>query len=283
MTSSLFRYRRIAVPLRWKLLTASQYTRDVALLTVVTLLIAVTEFIFAYQNVAYGIIVALFLALGLAALSALAPVSPAMSRALDSLNLLPLYILLTSSLPWFLLDQQLLLPAVYYCIIVLCLRHLHSQGRNITSPEALGLRRRHALRFLLLGAVIGVPTGTMEYAILLPAPELPFLDLKQVARDILYMVVFVGFTEELLFRGVLQNDIAEVLGWKGGLFFSSLLFGIMHMTWRSVPELGFTFGAGLLLGYFYWRSRSLVGPIALHAVNNVVLVSIMPYVIRAGA
>lgn len=252
--------------------------RDGAGLLVIVFLIGVVEYVFAYWNVAYGIGLALLLALSLAVFSAVAPISPGLVRCVDSLNLLPLYVLLTSSLPWFFLDQQLILPAVYYCIILLCLRHLRSRGSPLGSPATYGFRRENAGSGILLGLLVGIPTGTMEYFILVPAPEGPFLNVGNLARDILYMVVFVGFAEELLFRGILQQDLADLLGWKSALLLSSLVFGIMHLTWRSVPEVLFTVCAGLVLGYIYHRTRNLAGPIVLHGVNNVMLVSIVPYI-----
>lgn len=264
--------------LGWKTLSGAGWRyRASALIGLIILSIALTEYVFAYQNVSYGIGMALLLALGLYSLSALAPVSPGLARCIDSLTLVPLYILFTASLPWFFLDQQILLPAVYSIILALCLWHLQSRGFSLSSLSGLGLRPDGLGKFLALGILLGAPLGMIEYFILLPAPESAHLELGNLARDILYMTAFVGLGEELLFRGIIQRDMEEVFGWQSGLLLSSLLFGVMHLTWRSTPELGFTFLAGLLLGYVYFRTRSLVGPIAIHAVNNVMLVSIMPY------
>ena len=264
----------------WKtLFDAAWRYRASALIGLIILSIALIEYVFAYQNVSYGIGMALFLALGLYSLSALAPFSPGLARCIDSLTLVPLYILFTASLPWFFLDQQILLPAVYSIILALCLWHLQSRGFTLSSLGDLGLRADGLGRYLALGILWGVPLGMTEYFVLQPAPESAHLELGNLARDILYMAAFVGLGEELLFRGIIQRDVEEVFGWKSGLLLSSLLFGIMHLTWRSTPEVGFTFLAGMLLGYIYFRTRSLVGPIAIHAVNNVMLVSIMPYLL----
>lgn len=72
----------------------------------------------------------------------------------------------------------------------------------------------------------------------------------------------------------------NLLGWKWGLLGASLMFKVMHLTWRSIPELGFTFFVGLLLGYFYYRTRSLTAPIIAHGVGNTVLVAILPYILK---
>lgn len=248
--------------------------------------VALTQYIFTYWNPSYGVLASLALALGLVGTAALAPLSVELRCCLDSFALLPLYVLLTASLPWFLLDQRLLLPAVYYGILLLIFRHLIGRGFSWTALRQLGFRRENLARQAALGALIGIPTGVIEYLVLLPVAEAPSLTLGMVARDVVYMLLFVGFAEELLFRAIIQRDVGAVLDWKGGLLISSLIFGIMHLTWRSPAELGFTFLAGLLLGYLYYRTGSLTAPIALHAVNNVVLVTFMPYlsalILRAG-
>jgi membrane protease YdiL (CAAX protease family) len=84
--------------------------------------------------------------------------------------------------------------------------------------------------------------------------------------------------EELLFRGLIQRDLAVAFGWKWALFGATALFTVMHLTWRSIPELGFVFLAGLVLGGLYLRTKSLVAPIVAHGMNNVMLVAIMPYI-----
>jgi membrane protease YdiL (CAAX protease family) len=47
---------------------------------------------------------------------------------------------------------------------------------------------------------------------------------------------------------------------------------------RSIPELGFVFIAGLILGILYLKTKSLVAPIIAHGVNNVMLVAVLPYI-----
>jgi len=99
-------------------------------------------------------------------------------------------------------------------------------------------------------------------------------------RDTIYMLLFVGFGEELLFRGLIQVDLMKVFGGKWGLVLAAAMFAVMHLTWRSIPELFFVFAAGLVLGYVYWKTKSLALPIIIHAANNVMLVAILPYLTR---
>ncbi|MFZ5645028.1 MAG: CPBP family intramembrane glutamic endopeptidase [Bacillota bacterium] len=240
--------------------------------------ITVCEYIFAYRNVAYGIVMSLGLTILLYAFLAFRKTDDLLAESVESLVLVPMYILFTSSLPWFFISQQYLLPAVYTCIIGLCVLYIYQKG--ISFKELIGVpdRKRMAL-YVLMGA-IGIPTGLVEYLILKPAPFYPEFTIKYLLLNLLYMLFFVGVGEEVLFRGLIQKNLGRLFGWKWGLVGASLLFSIMHLTWRSVPELFFVFLAGLIFGYCYIKTESLIASIIIHGVNNTMLVAVCPYVIK---
>ncbi len=237
--------------------------------------ITITEWIFAYQNVAYGIGLALFLAIAIYIAISVTRLSQPIVNCAESLALIPLYILFTSSLPWFFINQQYLLPAVYSCIMGLCLWHVYQ--KKLSLRELFGFSKEKLVKYSLIGLAIGIPMGIGEYFVLHPAPAFPSFEVKYLLRDMVYMLLFVGIAEELLFRGLIQQDLGRVLGWKWGLILASAMFAVMHLTWRSIPELGFVFLAGLILGALYWKTKSLVAPIVAHGINNVMLVAVLPY------
>jgi membrane protease YdiL (CAAX protease family) len=239
--------------------------------------IAVCEYLFAYQDVAFGIGLALFLALGIYITISVVRLSQPITNCAGSLALIPLYILFTSSLPWFFINQQYLLPAVYSIILALSLLHIYQN--KLSLKYIFGFRKEKLLLYTLACLAIGAVLGTMEYSILRPAPAFPTFEVKYLLRDMIYMFLFVGLGEELLFRGLLQIDLMKVFGVKGGLILASLMFAIMHLTWRSLPELGFVFIAGLILGFLYWKTKNLALPIIVHGINNVMLVAVLPYIL----
>jgi hypothetical protein len=238
--------------------------------------IALCEWVFAYRNVAYGIIIALGLAILMYLMVSILRFDERITKCVESLALIPLYILFTSSLPWFFINQQYLLPAVYATILALCFWHIHRS--NLSLKQIMGFSKEKLLKYVLIGLVIGAPLGVIEYFILQPAATFPTFEVKYFLRDVVYMLFFVGLAEEILFRGLIQTDFSEAFGWKRGLLAASLLFAVMHLTWRSLPELGFVFLAGLILGVLYLKTKSLVSPIIAHAANNVMLVAIAPYI-----
>ena len=238
--------------------------------------ISIVEYIFAYHDVRIGIILALSTTIGAYILLSVKEMSVEVSDSVESLSLIPIYILFTSSLPWFFLSRELLLPAVYSAIIGLCFHHIHSKKISI---EELGLKKHNLLKYALLG-LTGIPMGFVEYFILKPAPASPTFMLGNFFRDLAYMVLFVGVGEELLFRGLIQRSLTRALSPKAGLILGAYIFSVMHLTWRSVPELIFVFFAGILFGYLYQRTGSLTAPIVSHGVGNLLLVGVFPYLLR---
>jgi hypothetical protein len=239
-------------------------------------LITLTEYVYVYSNVAYGILLSLFLTVGIYIAVSLGREESSISRSAEALALVPLYILFTSSLPWFFIKQVYLVPAVYSIILLLCFWHIYELDLPLAS---VGLVRKFARKEIALGVLLAIPLGTIEYLILRPAPAAPEFLFSIFLRDFLYMTLFVGIGEELLFRGIIQTELQKAFHPQAGLFLASLLFGVMHLTWRSVPELFFTFFAGYILGYLYYRTGNLTAPILLHGVNNTVLISVWPYLL----
>ncbi len=239
-------------------------------------LILLDEYVFAGPSVAWGIIIALALAVGIYSLMSFLHLSKPITAAAESLALIPLYILFTSSLPWFFINQAYLTPAVYSLIIGLCLWHVYQ--KNLSLKQIFNIEKKNLLKYIAIGALIGIPLGTVEYLILRPAAAAPSFEFGYLLRDAVYMLFFVGLGEELLFRGFIQVDLSNAFGWKWGLFGASFIFAVMHMGWRSVPELFFVFVAGLVLGWLYLKTKNLTASIVAHGVNNVILVAVMPYV-----
>ena len=105
-------------------------------------------------------------------------------------------------------------------------------------------------------------------------PELPNL-LEQQFDMIMkdrwgYFVVglLAPLAEEMVFRGAILRSL---LRWKQnpwvGIAISALLFAVIHMNPAQMPH---AFLIGLLLGWMYWRTDSIVPGVVYHWVNNTV-------------
>ncbi len=87
-------------------------------------------------------------------------------------------------------------------------------------------------------------------------------------RDI-WTFLTVGITgpilEEVLFRGIILDGFLNRYKPGKAIFWSAMLFGLFHMNpWQFIPA----FLIGLLLGYIYLKTRSLIPVIFIHIINN---------------
>jgi len=78
-------------------------------------------------------------------------------------------------------------------------------------------------------------------------------------------VIMAPILEELIFRGVILDGLLKKYRATGAIFLSALLFGIVHLNpWQFVGA----FLLGLLFGWVYWQTKSLLLTILLHFFNN---------------
>ena len=70
--------------------------------------------------------------------------------------------------------------------------------------------------------------------------------------------------EETLFRGYIQRTLERSLGIKS-IFIVGILFGLYHMEPLNLVSLSCL---GIMIGFFYYRSKSLLPGMAAHFTNN---------------
>ncbi len=80
-------------------------------------------------------------------------------------------------------------------------------------------------------------------------------------------IVLVPVLEEMLFRGVIQGGTAREWGAMRSILVAAAVFGIVHMVPQQVVN---AFFCGVIMGYVYYRTRSLVPVIVIHMLNNAV-------------
>jgi len=105
----------------------------------------------------------------------------------------------------------------------------------------------------------------------------------------IYYILFLGFGEELLFRGYIQSRLNEAWGrpfqfygvpWGWGLIITSVIFGLMHVinigtlingNWQLAPWWGlWTFFSGLVGGFVREKTGSIVAPSILHGLPQAI-------------
>lgn len=88
--------------------------------------------------------------------------------------------------------------------------------------------------------------------------------------DLLVLALIAGFSEELLFRGVLQPWLEQLTGMLGGLLLSNLLFALVHAVTPLYASLALLMGVYLGLSLDYGGSRNLLTPMVVHALYDFV-------------
>ena len=141
-------------------------------------------------------------------------------------------------------------------------------------PSADYLRSKpYGLAFWVISAALGsvIPSTALQELL----PELPNLIEQQMAEIMRtrggYFVIclLVPFVEELVFRGAVLRTLLHVDGvnhWVA-ITLSALFFSAAHLNPAQMPH---AFLIGLLLGWMYARTRSIVPCVLFHWVNNTI-------------
>lgn len=99
-------------------------------------------------------------------------------------------------------------------------------------------------------------------------------------KDSYFLLVFTcltaGVTEELMMRGYIQTRLEKIYSSRWvGIIASSLLFGIMHITYGTYKQLIGTTIIGLFLAYNYHRKRSLLLVIIVHFLIDFITLNVI--------
>lgn len=238
--------------------------------------LTLTQYFFAFMDPVLGILSALasvtvlYLALSLLSRS----ISQPLRESVELICLLQIYTLLISSLPWFFISQELLIPATYSILLALCLWHIRDSSLTL---EEMGFRGS-GLKHIVIAVAAGILLGAIEYQILRPPPPTPTFSITYFLQTTLYMLIFVGFVEELLFRGMLMASLEKHVSQKPALILQSAIFAVLHVTWRLITEIAFVFIAGIIFGLLLKKSGSLIPPAIAHGIGNIVLLSVFPFI-----
>lgn len=121
-----------------------------------------------------------------------------------------------------------------------------------------------------------IPTTGQLLGPLYQLYEAEFLKLLSSPVSLILMTVLLApVLEETLFRGILmQGMINNKVKPTTAIILSALIFGAVHFNpWQFVGA----FLLGLVLGLVYFKTKSLLMPILLHAFNNLVSALMMMY------
>ncbi len=206
----------------------------------------------------------------------------------QSFALVSLLRVLNIGMPVFFSETLLWMPFVYGPIIVagyIVWRQTVVEAGKLHWRNLMRFLNGHGLRpnvkwkweYLLIAIIFGYLVANLEHFVLDNTALVRDLGPLDLSKLFLVMVVFVGFGEELIFRGLLQSSVGEQHGKYVAVFVSALMFAIMHSGYQSVPYLVFVFGVGLALAYAYEITGSLGLVALMHGILNFFLFSFLPF------
>lgn len=236
------------------------------------LLVTLAELVTAVVSPQLGQLLHVLLLGGLVLHAALAPSNP-MRRFLLTLMLAPLIRVLSLSLPLVRFPQLAWYPIVAVPLLLAAWLIIRQLG---LSRRELGLRVGNLPLQLAIGS-LGLVLGFSEYYILAPRPQFAEPTTLALSLAALNLILATGFSEELIFRGILQAEGRRALG-RRALLYVSLLFGALHIGYRSLLDVLFVIGVGLIFAYLVLWTGSILGVTIAHGVTNTMLFLVMPYV-----
>lgn len=183
-----------------------------------------------------------------------------------------------------------LIPVVIIALFVGLTMRVEAGFRKV------GLLPRHPMRDMrwgLIGGVIGFglagAAGILASWVTLllkqPAPEVSHETLVQLRENfsvqlliaIIVSAVLIGpLFEEIVFRGVLQTSLMRLMHGRRwlALLLSATVFSAIHAWVVPIQALAPLFVLGLVFGYLYERTGSLLTPIVAHSVFNATNIAI---------
>lgn len=123
----------------------------------------------------------------------------------------------------------------------------------------------------------GVDRAIGQWPILAINWEAHFEAYAALAREPLWLVIVVGcllpaVAEEIFFRALIGRGLVRAWGTVGGVLMTSLIFGLFHL---QPDHVVMAFLLGVLLHLVYLATKSIMAPMLLHAVNNMIAFGVL--------
>ncbi len=80
--------------------------------------------------------------------------------------------------------------------------------------------------------------------------------------------------EEIIFRGIILSGFLKRYSPVTAVIMSAVIFGIFHLNpWQFIPA----FVIGLVIGWLYWKTNSIIPGIVIHFINNSLAFAMMAF------
>lgn len=193
---------------------------------------------------------------------------PHVSIPLGAVALLPLFRLIAEGLPVFTDKGLHWLFVLYFLMFISMLIFIRKNQFSIATRWVIALK----LSPLAIG--LGL-LFSLVYSTIFSESHQIMSTTSRVGLSIT-ILIFIGFIEELLFRGIIQGIFIEYTDLWTGVAITTVLFGIMHGPSGGFPAVFFGFVSGLVLCVTYVITNSLIFNTILHSSMNIFIFSGIP-------
>ena len=100
---------------------------------------------------------------------------------------------------------------------------------------------------------------------------------NNIIVGIISTVLIAPFIEELMFRGVIYNNLKSKYNIKKAMLLTTILFCLSHFT---LIQIIYTFIFGYILVYIYEKYQNIKYPIILHMISNLTTTIISLFIIK---
>ena len=104
-----------------------------------------------------------------------------------------------------------------------------------------------------------------------------FTEASNNVFSILCITLLIPIFEEILFRGMILNDIKRKINVTAAVFIQGVLFGVYHM---NIVQGIYAAFLGIILGFIYVWTESIISTIIAHITFNISGVAIFPYLFQ---
>jgi membrane protease YdiL (CAAX protease family) len=117
--------------------------------------------------------------------------------------------------------------------------------------------------------ILTMPVLTDPLSILIPMSDVwkkIFADMMDNSVfTLIAVIVAAPILEEIFFRGIILNGLLKNYSPQTSIVISAAIFGIIHLNpWQAIPA----FLGGLIMGWMYWKTNSIIPGMILHFANN---------------
>jgi uncharacterized protein len=190
-----------------------------------------------------------------------------------ALGIVPIIRIVSIAMPVMLQFSQFIWYIIIAVPIFACVLYL-IQFFNYSLSD-VGLTWNYPIFQVLVG-ISGVGLAIIDYYILKPESLIFSLSIEIIVFPAIVLMIFTGFLDELVFRGVVQKASAAVI--SSGWILVAAIYSATQISYGSILHCLFSFLVALYFGWIVKRTGSIMGVSLCHGIINCGVYLILPHI-----